>query len=384
MKRIFLEDVKPLSYHQQTESRRYIDYEHTKYFINRLPKDIYIKDRSGLLTKIVSRIEHTSFPINCLHICEHIQCHPDQVDSYTKQALTTSVSMRQHMHKVVLQNWQAEPPVNDKYSVKVLSSLNIDKLREYDGVLYLEEHDIVVVYGLSEEEAMCVTHPYSLTGYTERSYEQINNDAIRRGDFTFNVRIVDNVGNVFPKWLLVGNSPFCVIPVKDPEITDGIYVTYSKNLLSGNGPAQLLTDRFDFNNIDDIPFYKLYNSEQEALFASNTNAEEKARINLAELELKARAIEHAKRKSEQDLENLEREIELKRLKFQQEEEKIKSDREKLERESERAREDHSFYQEKQEYEKASSYRKNTADIIKYVPMILTVIVSVVTLLSKKR
>lgn len=382
--RLFLDDVQPLTYFQQTECRKYIDYEITKYFINRLPKDIYIKDRSGLLTKIISRIELTSFTKDCLHVCEKIQCQPEQVDSYTKQARATSVSMRQHMHKVVLQNWQAVPPVANKYSVEVLSSLTLEKLEQNDGIVYLEEHDIVVFYGLSEQEIEEVYHPYSLIGYTERSYQRIRNDAIRKGDFTFNVRIVDNIGKVYPKWLLVGDVPFCVIPVKDPEIMDGIYVTYSKNTLAGEGPAQLFTDRFDISTMDQIPYHKLYNSEQEALFATNTSAEEKARVQLRELEIKAKAVEHAKRKAEQDLENLEKEIELRRLKNAQEQEKIISDREKHQRDTERAREDHRFYYEKQEQERASINRKNTVDIIRYVPIILTVVMSVVTLLTKKK
>src|SRR5690606_31974944 len=108
---------------------------------------------------------------------------------------------------------------------------SLEELIENEGVLYLEEHDLVVMYGLAKEDMDKIHHPYSLTGYTVSSFQRVReeNPYLRKGDFTFNIRIVDNHDQFGSRWILIDEVPFCIVACKDEEVTDGIYITYSKN-----------------------------------------------------------------------------------------------------------------------------------------------------------
>lgn len=378
MKRVYLEHVKPLTFDQLQERRRRVEYEKTKFFVNRLPKDIYIRDRSGLLTRIKSRVDSAAFERDYLFICEQLQCTPELNEDYIQQARQTPNSMRQYTHHVVLSNWTTEPPVSARYSIEVGSALSLATLLENDGVLYLEEHDLVVLYGLSATDMEKIHHPYSLAGYVVHSFERIceENPFLRKGDFTFNIRIVDNHDQFGSRWILIDDVPFCIVACKDPEVTDGIYVTYSKNMLNGRGPQKLMTDRFDFKEGANLPYYKLYETQQEALTARRSIQVDEAKARIQELESKASTAENNLLKAQQERENMEREAVFRRQRHEQDMDKLKKEHDKLQHE-------HELFLEKQVGEMLSISRKNTAEIIKYVPVFISAIVTIAALFKPK-
>lgn len=378
MKRLFLEGTKPLTSTQFQEWRSRVQFDRTSFYVNRLPGDVYVVDRSGMLTVIQPRTGSSAFPFDSFYVCEQISCSPDTVDDYVQQARTTPNNMRQYRHQAVLQNWTGQPPVSDRYSVEALSALKLAVLEENDGIVYLEDHDIVVIYGHTLKDARQIRHPYSLEGYTVRSYGKINetNPHLRKGDFTFNIRIIDNGDEFGARWILIDDVPFCIVPCKDDDLTNGIYITYSKNTLKGNGPQQLITDRFDFSAGGNLPYYKLYESQQEALLARRSVQVEEASARIRELESKAQTAENSLRKAQQERENIEREAELKREMHEQ-------TLQKLRRENEKLRTEHQHYMQRQVGETLATSRKNTTELIKCVPAILSTIAVAVSLFQRK-
>lgn len=378
MKRIFLEHVKPLTYDQLTERRKHVEFEKTKFYVNRCPRDVFVKDRSGLLTKIKPRMESRVFEHDFFYICEHLQCTPELSSDYIQQSRQTANSMRQHTHKAVLNNWAGEPPISSRYSVEALSPLSLQTLLENDGVVYLENHDIVVMYGLTIDEMAGIYHPYSLAGYAFKSFQQVKdeNPNLRKGDFTFNIRIVDNSEQFGSRWILIDDQPFCIVACKDSQVTDGIYVTYSKNMLNGKGPRKLMTDRFDFRDGANLPYYKLYESQQEALMARRSIQIEEAQAKVRELESKATAAENGLLKAQQERENLERDAQLKKQKHDQ-------DMEKLQKEHQKLLKEHELYLQRSVGEMLSTGRKNTMELIKYVPVVLSAITCTMALFKKQ-
>lgn len=378
MKRLFLQGMKPLSHWQLRERNQRVDHEVTHFYINRLPSHVYIRDRSGLLTQIKPRPGLSAFEPDSFYICEHITCTPEIIQDYVQQSRNTTDKMRQYRHQAVLQNWTGEPPISARYSVEVVTPLKLSVLLENEGVIYLEDHDLLVMYGLSMREMERIRHPYTLAGYAKQSYKQIskNNPNLRRGDFTFNIRIVDNQDQFGSRWILIDEEPFCIVPCKDDEVTDGIYVTYSKNMLNGDGPQKLFIDRFDFEDSGNLPFYKLYESRQEALLARRSVHVDEANARIRELESKSAAAENSLRKAQQERENLEREAQLRREKHEQ-------DMLKLRREHEKLQQEHKHYLERQVGETLATSRKNTTEIIKCVPAIISTIAVAVSLFSKK-
>lgn len=378
MKRLYLDLVAPLTPSQINERRSKVEHERTKFYVNRCPRDIYIRDRSGLLTQIKARLESSSFKRDLFYVCEQINCTPDVRQDYVHQARNTSNSMRQFAQKAVLTDWNGEPPVSTRYSVEAYSTMSLDVLEANEGVVYLEEHDIVVIYGLSEKDMEQIRHPYSLAGYTANSIKQIRqtNPYVRKGDFTFNIRIVDNYDQFGARWILIEDTPFCIIPSKDESVTDGIYVTYSKNMLNGDGPQKLMTDRFDFKDGANLPYYKLYESQQEALLARRGIVVDEANARIRELESKASTADANLRKAQHERDNMEREAQLKREKHEQ-------DMEKLRRENEKLQKEHELYMQKQVGETLAVGRKNTTEIIKCVPVIISTIACTIALFRKK-
>lgn len=379
MKRLFLESVRPLSYSQMRERREKIQYEKTKFYVNRLPLDVYIRDRSGLLTQIKAKTGGSAFPLDRFFICEYISCTPDILNSFDQQARQTPKSMQQYAHQAVIQKWSAEPPARERYSVEAYTQLLLSDLKDNDGIVYLEDHDLLVMYGLTKEEMDRIHHPYSLSGYVTRSFENIRqtNPYISKGDFTFNIRIVDNADVFGSRWILIDDKPFIIVASKDNEVTDGIYVTYSDNTLNGKGPQILLADRIEFGESGKLPYYKLYESRQEAMAARRSTQVDEAAARLNELESKVTASQNALRKAQQDSENLEREAQLRKEKFEQEMEKLQRDQEKLKRE-------HNIFIQRQVSEEIAMRRKNTTELIKCVPAILSTVAVAMTLFKKKK
>lgn len=377
MKRIYLEHVRQLTYDQLVERRRKVDCEKTKFFINRFPEVVYIRDRSGFLTQITPRYESTVFDPDYLFICEQIQCTPEIKTDYVRQARSAPSSMRDATHRAILTNWVGEPPASSRYSVEVLSGLSLKVLMENDGVVYLEEHDLVVIYGLSRQDMDKIHHPYSKAGYTHSSFQQVSedNEFLRKGDFTINIRIVDNHDSFGSRWILVEDEPFCIVACKDENVTDGIYITYSKNLLNGNGPQKLMSDRYDFDESDKKLPYTLYVSQQEALLNRRSAQIEESKARIQELESKATTAENGLFKARQERENLEREAQLRERKHEQDLEKLRKDREKLLQE-------HDLYMQKQVGELLSVSRKNTMELIKCVPVVLSAVAATIALFKK--
>jgi hypothetical protein len=331
-----------------------------------------------MLTKIRPVLESNNFQRDILFIGDQISCSPDVRRSYVQQARQTTHAMQDRTHKAVLTDWGGIPPVSSMYGVETYSELSLELLRQYHGVVYLEEFDVVVLYGLSNQTMEEFQHPYSREGYARKSYKEVSesNGYISRGDFTFNIRIVDNQDQFGGRWMLVGDKPVFIAPNKSTDLTDGIYVTYSENPMGDKGPRKLLTTRLEFGEGANLPYYKLYESKQEALLASRSLLTEEAAARLHELESKAQTAENNLRKAQQDRENMEREAQFKRERHEQ-------DMEKIRRENERMRREHELFKEKQAMEALATARKNTTEIIKCVPVIISAITCGLALLRKK-
>ncbi len=370
MKRIYLNHVTQLTHEQFFEKRKRVKYEHTTFFVNRFPITVYIRNRAGFIIPIEPRLESDAFDLDHFYICEQYQCHPDLKNELIRQARSTPNSMRQHEHKALLANWTSQPPNNIRHTVEVLSGLDLETLEANDGVVYLEDHDVVVMYKLTPEQMEKVYHPYSKAGYTKTSFKHVGEDNphLRAGDFTLNIRIVDNHDQFGSRWVLIDDQPHCIVACKDEEVTDGVYVTYSKNLLNGNGPQRLLSDRFEFGD-KKLP-YKLYGSQQEALQNRQANQ-------VRELEAKALAAESGLMKVQQERDNIEREAEHRQRKHDQEMEKLRSERLRLIKEQE-------LYMQKHVGELLSNSRKNTAELLKYVPVVITSIATLAALFKNQK
>lgn len=378
MKRIFLEDLELLTPMQELEKPKHLTNSRAKYFINRLPGVVWVRERNGLLTKIESDNRGDSaYPYNFFYIADTINGTNDAFNGYRQQALKVAPHMRTGVLRFVAENTKRVSPRGFEYTLSTLSRVSPEQLAASNGIVYLEEHDLVVIYDKSKEQASAVFHPNSLEGYTAQAHTARHPEGISNTDLVVSISIIDNESQFGSKWTVLNGRVFKVVARTDPNLTSGIYYSYNKVLLKENDLCNTYADRLDFKDREKLELYKLYDSESEAIVSITSNAQAEAQAKIAEAESKRATSENNYRKAQQEKENLEKEYQYKQQRFKQ-------DNEKLERDNDRLRKEHDLYLEKSRVEYESLLRKNTADIFKYVPMVLSAIACVATLISKKQ
>lgn len=375
MRRIFLEDVGILPPHQRDAGRRKAKYKHEYYYVNTTHVNIYIVTRTGLVTTIESTPDvGGGFEIGYLYLCERVVCGENDMRSYIRQVNRIDSSEHRGVQRILAkeQYLTENGPIRCS-SVDFAAKLSKRELEDNGGSVYAEEQDVVVVLGTDtttradESLAMRAVHPYSVYGNLNAvAVTEFNRNAGILS-FWFSITIIDNSDIFGSKWVVLGGKPVLVKAKVDSKRSDGVYISYPT--IAAIADTEATAEYFKFTDIDRIPHFKFFNTSREAtmfiLESNNTDA-------LA----KATEAENKYRKAIQDKENAEREQEYRNRKHQQ-------DMERLERDNERLQQEHQNSVDKAEMESKAIVRKNTGDLFKYVPMLITAVVCMLNVMTKK-
>lgn len=240
---------------------------------------------------------------------------------------------------------------------------------------YFEELDIVVT---KSTYAHNVVHPYSTVGQNLVTASSDNVDG-----FYYRVIINDPFNEFGERYINVNGSVFKVRRTVDNTIRQGVYV-YSRDACKNDNLYEpgLGTEYYSFDEADkSVPLYgtsqlaaslgdAYYKQEENIKLKENEAKRKLAELNIKKIELdsKLKDMEHKYKQ-----ENMELERENMRLKDELEREKAyrerATQREKFEYES-RSR------AEKDSYESRSHARKDTTEFMKWLPNIITAIVSI--------
>lgn len=259
-----------------------------------------------------------------------------------------------------------ESPVSGNKTFSLDYTIRRDDIVSQGGVLYLADLDIVVSVHKDEWKAL---HPYSdaSTRYQLIEAESNVNNSER---FGYSVYIVSNNGSVNSKYINLGGSVYRVPSITNQSLRDGVYVCSS-------GPVQNSAK-------DPIPMSLHYTFDEAwenlRLFDTPEEAEKLGDIlverekELKELQLQYKELEHMQKMDklqfEQDMEEKRREYERLSMERQREEAHVEHER------TMRAMRD------KEYYDTRSAARKDSSEVVKYIPVILTSMFAIAAFMMK--
>lgn len=346
-----LEALDPLK-----QERRHLDLKITLDFENCLGRDVVVLDRRGFEYKIPARTLSGRRDM-VFSIYELIQFKDDV--------------------KLTFSETEDDSDIVD-YRVKVLESLHIDSVAQrntrksivsatitYDdlknnkGGIYIKEHDLVIYI---PEHYGYFVHPATVSkivsGYLSKagSFNE---------DFRFNIRINDPANKIGPRFINISGTVYEIPIVRDPSVAEGALISSS----SKDSDYKFLTVPMSLEEFDKKVM--TFKSVEEATVAGNLNEVEKLRLTQEKLELeKNHAVEDQKRQNEinaskHELALAQNDLKQMEIKHKRELEHLTHRYELMEDELE-----HQSLRRKSYYEERSLDRKDTSEVIKWLPLVL--------------
>lgn len=331
-------------------------------YVNNLGVDIVVLDRRGIEFHIPSRFNPSSKQLD--------------FKIYEMFHLQEGVSLRFNEHErdadiVKLQqnfldslNYDSKAQRMTRKSL-VTTSVKLNDLRDGNNSVYVKEYDIVIYIA---RPGYTVLHPATVS----QVINGFNLNKTKVNDFEFNIRINDPNNKIGNRWINISGLIYQIIPSRDPTQLEGVVVTTSSSDLNGEFVHVPMSIE-DFK--EKVKTYQSYeeaetfgNLEHMTKTQADRELEQLKHNNSVQVEkLKGETAMH-KSQSEESKFNLElanNELKQQEIRHKKELELIQSrlDQEKHEREFE-------SLQRKSYYEERSYDRKDSSELIKFLPMII--------------
>lgn len=378
MQRLTIKSSKPWTHHERGAERPggFVEFNKGFHFINNLPMEVYVRDRTDMLTTIPPAQVHSAHKPDVLIVRQSISCSLTNKKAYVQEARLLAEEDRSLAQKAVVDQWTNASFVEQRGSVNYECSVDSKEFELAGGVIYLEDFDVLVFYGpYAKKISESFFHPYSKRGAAMQRASETG-ASVSSADFSFNIQIVDNTGTIGPRWMKIADRVIGVQPVINTDRRDGFYVTYRNTAIASASDEQyLMVSYYDADAEGNIPFFRTYKTKIEAINSlPQTELEElelkrrdiESKLERARLEAEATAVRHAHelRKLAQENEKLmgERDLWIEKQKS----EKLKASAE----------------QAKAKLDETTNRRKNTAELFKYVPIVLGLIATLSAKMAK--
>lgn len=266
-----------------------------------------------------------------------------------------------------------------------------ETLQKRGGSVYLVELDIVVSI-LSPNHVPL--HPFSDVGMRAQLLE--SDPAVNSPKFFgMNIRIVDNNGRFGDRFVNMSGQIYKVVALKSSTLRDGVYMTSSAAVDGDYDVCPPTCTRYSFEEAD--AELKLFRTVDEARTLGDIAAATERE--LKELQGKLRREEHEfkleRLRREDELDVARRTYERNKLEFETDMSQrlaklklreLELDEQKAELDAMRRREDHLRTMEamarKDLYEARSQNRKDVSEYIKYVPVVIAGVASILLAIKK--
>lgn len=260
-----------------------------------------------------------------------------------------------------------------------------EEIRKNGGVVYVERLDVTV--SLTKPKYDDHLHPYSVQGMAAReltrSINAINSQQpmpLMQSDFIYTLSIVDNSDTIGPRYISTPTGIVKITPRKDLQTQSGFYVGYRD---PDDGPHTVPEVKIHVSEDGkDIPWFVLHETPEEAKLYRSEDAAIQARTKIRELEVRETESLNRLKESENKLSAAElardkavRDAEALTMSIQAERERHKNQLEEMARQMQLSR-------AKAHAEIQSLRRKNTSELFKTTPSILSGLMSLALLLIK--
>ncbi len=262
------------------------------------------------------------------------------------------------------------------------------------GVVYLPELDIQlsILSAIATPE-----HPFSAKGY--ETHVVYDNDFLGSSSLTgVAFKLVDNSGHLGVRYVNLNRQVYQLTPIQDVNLNNGLYVT-TNGLCSGSRRhAAAKTQYYPLDKIQET-FGTLYKTAEEARIDGDPDIISKREHERAESELKAETLrlKHQTLETERELAEIQRtrdldkqnlvkmqgELDRVKLTFDQREQEFKAHERNLEHERKILENELHIYKMRRGdyYDERSQVRKDSSDIMKMLPIIVTSISTILSLVA---
>lgn len=275
--------------------------------------------------------------------------------------------------------------------IELKYAVSRDELLGSGGSLYLTNLDIVIT---TLRDHAIPFHPHSEAGIRNRMIEE-NEHINTVGSFGYTIEIIDNTGVFGDRFVNVNNEVFKIHVRKDPNRPSGVYRVSSGPV---KGDVDFAPPKSEYYTFDEIPTtLGLYKSYEEALTLGDVFAARK-------VELDELAISIKREEAELKAEKQRREAAFDRLKHELEEERLRQEDERKRKEAEFKATESRFLERqarlkeeiaelehrrqmesihrKDHYEEKSYQRKDSSDLLKYIPAVVAAVAAIFVAVRK--
>lgn len=244
------------------------------------------------------------------------------------------------------------------------------------GNIYLTNLDVVLSNWNPARPDLIPDHPCSNAGVRNAMIE--NDPAINNvGAFGYGIRIVDPVGRYGDRYININNRVYRVPVIRDSSIQDGVYVTSSGTTEYSGGYARPESKRYDFEEADEA--LGLYGSVEAAKTLGDVNAQRERELEEFKLNVKRENEQLKAEKQRRDAEyeefrrNLEKDRQDEEARVQREERRLKERETRLKEEMAELEHRRTLrtIERKDTYEERSHNRKDTSEMVKFLPAVFT-------------
>ena len=291
-------------------------------------------------------------------------------------------------------------------NIVIFNLISIEDLKEASGNLYLSTNDVIVSTLPMLEAA---AHPFNSNSISSKDFEGMDVES----NVSLNIEIIDNTGTIGNRYILLAKDIYTLTPKKSDSKIDGIYIANLEKDISTKSKKKIKVTRYDFKDAEEI--LGIYKTKEDCVSGGDIKTlrkegilqmEHDFRVRENELKLETQEIVHAhllevqeinskieiqkaenlklkstleeitlKRKEEID--KIEHEHQQKLLKQQTELNEINTRNKILEAIDERRRAEMKDF-----YESRSHDRKDNSELIKFLPVIITGCLAIVTIFVK--
>lgn len=231
------------------------------------------------------------------------------------------------------------------------------------GYIYVPQIDLVLkAHTGADNTAPTVTHPYS-DAHNRQEMLKSMPDVNEKDRFGLKMFIISNDGQCPDKYINILGSVYRIPSRKDERMPDGFYVTSDGTAQPNTAYPMPVSRRMSIEEGTEV--YRLYDSIKEAENEGDELANRERELYKLRMESKEQEerIRRERTEYEQHLTQLRREL----------------DQEKLDKEKEIVELRQRQEEAKADRERRSMQRKDTSEMIRYTPVIITGLVGIVSL-----
>lgn len=331
-------------------------------YYNHLNRDLTVTLRNGVPFKLPAGDGRK----NCVEILVSYDIAPNVVvDAKSTFHHNPGQSAESKALMAALENCEKSGRFNRR-SFTLRYSVTAEQVEKNSGTIYIAELDLVLCVSDDERKAI---HPYSPSSSRYRLIEaEVNVNTRER--FGYSVYLVSNNGAIGDKYINVGGKAYRIPSIENKSLRDGVYVCSSGSVEArGNDPVPV-EEFYPFP--DAIEHLRLYDDPETAMRLGDE-------LETRERELKALALKLKETEHDHKMERLQHEYDLAAKKQELESARMELD-------DYYAREEHErrmrAMRDKEYHESRSSARKDSSEMLKMIPIIITGAVAIAAAVAK--